>query len=209
MSAVKAGFVQRNQWRLIVGGVILLLLAVLGWQWYQQHFPSWNEEVQLSDGRMIIVHRAHKFNTEHALIETSLTFDLPEMGGKQTWREFLYPAIVDVYQGKVYVIGNAISFAQRSAYFSPRYSYVAFSFSNGTWIRIPFDTVPQTARMRENIVWCDSRGEMKIWAFKTTGWCDRAAKFEIGYARLVDLEFQRKAALKAAEIDGHKDTASE
>src|SRR3990167_7176522 len=191
-----------------VWSALLLVVGVIGWQWYQQHFPSWDEEVQLSDGRMIIVHRAHKLNTEHALIETALTFDLPEMGGKQTWREFLYPAIVDVYQGKVYVVGNAIGFAQRSAYFSPRYSYVAFTFSNGAWSRMPFDNVPLPVRTRENISWCDQKGEFKAWTSKATGWCDRTAKFERGRERVVDIDFQRQSALKAAEIDRHKDTAS-
>ena len=188
---------------------VLGLVGVMGWQWYQQHFPSWDEEVQLSDGRMLIVHRSHKFNTEHALIETALTFDLPEMGGKQTWREFLYPAIVDVHEGKVYVVGAAISGSQRATYLSPRYSYVAFVLANGKWVRIPFDNVPQKVRMRENIVWCETHGEVKSWVSKTAGWCDRSATFAIGRGREVDLDFQRKSVLKAAEIDGHKDTASE
>lgn len=183
-----------------------LLLAVggLGWQWYQRHFPSWDEEIKLFDGRMIMVHRAHKFNTEHALIETSLTFDLPEMGGKQTWREFLYPAIVDVYQGKVYVVGDVRgSLRQFGAYRDPRFLYVAFVYEGGGWTRIPFIEVPQQVRSSENIPGCVTDASRSSWSYKQTGWCGDGGSWQLGAQRTISLQVRESVAKKMLRmVDG-------
>ena len=180
---------------------MLLILGVLGWQWYQRHFPNWDEEVQLSDGRMIIVHRAHKFNTENALIETALTFDLPEMGGKQTWREFLYPAIVDVYEGKVYVVGDVRgSLAQFGAYRAPRLLYVAYVFSNGAWQRIPFLDVPNPIRQTENVPGCLTGASHTTWQSKQAGWCAKSGMWEISASRYVSIQEKEIFAKKMLRI---------
>lgn len=178
---------------------LLLIVGVLGWQWYQQHFPSWDEEVQLSDGRMISVHRAHKFNTEHALIETALTFDLPEMGGKQTWREFLYPAIVDVYQGKAYVVGS-VTYKSAWQYKDPKYGYVAFVYSASGWQRVPLISLPEPIRKNENIAACDTTGMLLTWAAKQTGWCTPEGQFVLGIQRSIDLFSREMNAKKMADL---------
>jgi hypothetical protein len=194
MNTEKTTFIQRNRIRLIMGFVVFSLIA-LGWQWYQRHFPSWDEEVQLSDGRMLIVHRAHKFNTEGALIETALTFDLPEMGGKQTWREFLYPAIVDVYEGKVYVVGDVRGSLQKfSAYRDPRFLYVAFVYESGQWTRIPFSKVPQHVRTRENIPGCLKDASRNTWDAKQIGWCGDGGSWKPDEQRAISLEVRESLA---------------
>ena len=186
---------------------LLLISGAIGWQWYQQHFRSWDEEVQLSDGRMITMHRAHKFNTEHALIETALTFDLPEMGGKQTWREFLYPAIVDVYQGKAYVVGDVRgSLAQFGAHRTPRLLYVAYVFSNGTWQRIPFLEVPETIRQFENIPGCVTSASNNTWQSKQAGWCSKSGLWENSATRSISVQEREAVAKKMLRIgDGTVD----
>lgn len=188
--------------RTVTWTLMLVVVGVLGWQWYQRHFPSWDEEVQLSDGRMIIVHRAHKFNTENALIETALTFDLPEMGGKQTWREFLYPAIVDVYQGKVYVVGDVRgSLAQFGAHRDPRLLYVAYAFSNGTWKRIPFLEVPSSIRQFENIPGCLNVASHTTWQSKQAGWCAQSGIWEITASRGISILEKEIVAKKMLRIN--------
>lgn len=183
----------------VVWTLMFLIVGVLGWQWYQRHFPSWDEEVQLSDGRMIIVHRAHKFNTENALIETALTFDLPEMGGKQTWREFLYPAIVDVYEGKVYVVGST-TYKSASKYKYPKFGYVAFVYSASGWQRVPLIQLPEGIRKSENIAFCDTAGTRPTWRAKQTGWCGMDGQFANGASRDVDLIVREKNAKEMADL---------
>lgn len=74
---------RRLHWVLLV----LALLAGLGWFYYDHRFPSWDEEVMLSDGRMLVVHRKQEVIQGFGVRRTWLTFSLPEMGGKQTWSE--------------------------------------------------------------------------------------------------------------------------
>lgn len=182
---------QKAFWLALLFGV-----AAMGAQWYQRHFPSWDEEVQLSDGRMLVVHRAHKINTDGNLIETALTFDLPEIGGQRTWREFLYPAIVDVYAGKAYVVG-AVTYKFAGYYRNPRYGYAAFVYSSAGWQRVPFLSLPAEIRERENIAYCDT-GVRLTWASKQTGWCSSSGKFEIGLDRSIDLVGHAENAKKTA-----------
>ena len=102
---IKAGFVQRNQWRLILGGVILLLAALLGWKYYDNRYPSWYEEVRLSDGRVITIHQKHEYYDNYGTNQSWVEIDLPELGGKRVWHSYLMPQRVDVVDGKIYVFG--------------------------------------------------------------------------------------------------------
>lgn len=178
---------------------LLLVVGAIALQWYQHHFPSWDEEVQLSDGRMIIVHRAQKLSTDYALIETALTFDLPEMGGKQTWREFLYPAIVDVYQGKAYVVGH-VTYKSDWQYKRPRYGYVAYVYTPQGWQRIPFMSLPEKVRASENIANCATSTTLSSWREKQIGWCNLVGEYVPGAPRIIDIAAQKFNAKKMAEL---------
>ncbi|MCA3034553.1 MAG: hypothetical protein ING33_04975, partial [Rhodocyclaceae bacterium] len=90
----------------IVVITIVLAIGALGYAWYDARFPSWREEVRLSDGRVISVNQKRDFIEGRGTRRTWLTFSLPEMGGEQTWEQLLYPSIIDVADGKVYVIGR-------------------------------------------------------------------------------------------------------
>jgi hypothetical protein len=150
----------------------LTFVAAVGWQWYRVHFPSWDEEVQLTDGRVITIHRAHTFNTDHQLINTRLTIDLPELGGKKVWEENLYPAIVEIDQSKVYVVGSVRgSTSKFGQYLAPRYLYVAFIYDQGAWLRIPFMTIPEKFRKKENILSCLDQPTHVSLSEKQSGWC--------------------------------------
>ncbi len=176
-----------------------LLIGVIAWQWYWQHFPSWDEEVLLTDGRIASVHRATKFNTEGSLLETALTIDLPEIGGKRIWREALYPAIVNSFEGKVYVVGF-VTYRSSRKYRNPRFGYVAFVYANSGWQRIPFLSVPESVRSQENIAFCPEAAPIRTWRDKQTGWCDLQGNFVLGAQRKVDLVANERNAKNLAEL---------
>ncbi len=157
--------------RSIASFLVVALIGGLGWLYIDYRFPSWDEEVMLSDGRMLIVHRRQEMVAPYGAIRTWLTFSLPEMGGKQTWTEWMYPAIVDVNEGKVYVVGLPIGRGQYLAYLQPRYLYVAYEYSSAGWKRIPFIGLPDRVRAKENILWCAERGVALTRQYKSNGWC--------------------------------------
>ena len=192
-------FVKRHiSWAILVFAVV----GALGRWFYDHRFPSWDEEVLLSDGRMITVHRAHKFNTERRLIETSLSLDLPEIKGAQTWREFLYPAIVDVYEGKLYVVGH-VTYKSAWQYKDPKYGYVAFTYSALGWQRVPFISVPAPVRREENIAFCTAQtGLIRTWTSKQSGWCNLQGDFVLGAKRVINLQEREQNAKEIAELSG-------
>ena len=185
--------------KITVPALGLLVAGVLTWQWYQRHFPSWNEEVLLADGRLLSVHRAETFNTEGALVETALTINLPEIGGTHTWRESLHPAIVNAYQGKVYVVGR-VTYRSASQYKHPKYGYVAFVYAAPNWQRVPFMSVPEPIRAEENIAHCAPSIPIRTWREKQTGWCSLRGVFVKGANRKIDLAANERNAKEMAEL---------
>lgn len=174
-----------------------VVVSFIGWQWYQTHFPSWDEEVQLSDGRLITVHRAHKLNTDHVLVETTLTLDLPELGGKRTWTESLYPAIVDIHQGQVYVVGQ-VTYKSAWQYKYPRYGFAAYRYTTAGWQRMPFIDLPPVVRERENIAYCIQAADQASWQVKQTGWCNSSGDFVVGLQRTINVAAHESRALEQA-----------
>lgn len=100
---VKPGFLKRNQWRLILISALLLIASVLAWRYYESRYPSWYEEVRLSDGRIITIHQKREYYENYGTSQSWVTIDLPELGGKRVWHSYLMPQRVDVVNGKVYV----------------------------------------------------------------------------------------------------------
>src|SRR5438034_606767 len=47
--------------RWAVAAAVLLVLACLGYAWYDYRFPSWKEEVLLPDGRKVVVKERRDF----------------------------------------------------------------------------------------------------------------------------------------------------
>lgn len=104
--------------------------------------------------------------------KTTLHFSLPEMGGEQTWEHWLYPAMIGVANGKVYVVGRASGTRQFSMYLHPKYAYVAFEWRDSEFQRIPFLSVPEQLRTRENVRWCHPGGDDSKKPVQPPGaWC--------------------------------------
>ena len=177
----------------------MLAIAVLLFQWYRAHFPNWVEEVKLSDGRTIELSRTQKYDSDHLLLETALTFDLPETHGQQTWRQNLYPVIFDVFQGRVYAVG-AVTYKSAWQYQRPRYGYVAYVFSQGNWSRVPFISLPEAIRKSENIAFCATPNMLSSWQEKQVGWCNLAGQYVGGASRDIDILAHELNAKQMAEL---------
>ena len=185
---------------LLAGGIFLS-----AWIWYDYRFPSWDEEVMLGDGRTLVIRQKRDEIRGRGTRRTWLTFSLLELGGERTWSEQLYPSLVGVSAGKVYVVGRPRGSTQFSIYKYPRYVYVAFVWEGNQFIRIPFMSVPEAIRGQENLRWCLPKGGSRYvsWTEKSGEWCDdEGGQFPL--KRSIDLSIREKEAEYWAHLDGHK-----
>jgi hypothetical protein len=89
----------------VVAGCAALAAAWLAWSYYDSRYPSWEEEVQLSDGRVVVVRQKRQYFDHYGTNQSWVTFSLPEMGGERTWHSYLRPQRIDVQGGRVYLFG--------------------------------------------------------------------------------------------------------
>lgn len=181
-------------------------VAALSYAWYGYRFPSWDERVLLPDGRTIVVRERRDFIEGRGTRRTWLTFSLPEMGGEQTWSEWLYPTMIGVADGKVYVVGRPRGSTQFRRYSHPRYAYVAFRWRDGKFERVPFLSVPEHLRTRENVRWCMPGGDdSKLVVRQASQWCVEKMgpddKFPM--PQIVDLDLRAREAIDWAKSGGH------
>lgn len=105
---------------------------------------TWTEEVKLLDGRVITVTQKRRIDTKRMPREAWLTFRLQEFGDKEiVWHESLETQVLNVYQGKLYVVGDTDTIEAYNQYGHPKPSYVGFRYDNGQWARIPFNEIPE------------------------------------------------------------------
>ena len=113
---------------------------------------TWQEEVKLSDGRVIVVTQKRRYESAYSghgsgassiPREFWLTFKLPEFGNKDiVWHEKLKPRILNLHSGKLYIVGFPPTGHEFYLYGKPKPSYLGFRYEGGSWIRIPFAEIP-------------------------------------------------------------------
>lgn len=112
---------------------------------------TWKEEVKLSDGRVIVVTQKRRYesvytgsNTGNLPRDSWLTFKLPEFGNQEiVWHENLLPQVLNVYQGRLYVVGVPFTEKEFRQYGKPYPEYVSYRYEVGKWQRIPFNEIPE------------------------------------------------------------------
>jgi hypothetical protein len=103
---------------------------------------TWQEEVKLLDGRVITVTQKRRYEGRVPR-EHWLTFKLQEFGDQDiSWHENLRPQVLNVYQGKLYVVGMPFTGQEFRMYGNPDPSYLGYRYEAGEWQRIPFDEIP-------------------------------------------------------------------
>ena len=126
---------------------------------------SWKEEVKLQDGRVITITQKRRYesvytgsNFGNLPREFWLTFKLPEFGDKEiTWHENLMPQVLNVYQGKLYVVGIPGTDFEFRQYGKPYPEYVPYRYDAGQWQRIPFAEIP--VAIYDTNMWIDIEPE--------------------------------------------------
>jgi hypothetical protein len=116
----------------------------------------WNEEVQLSDGRIIVVRQGRgtsrifdgdRTNSQPTL--GSLRFTLPEIQAAPIdWQDRFMPLILNVHEGKVYVGGSPWIGRHFNEFGRPRSGWVVQRYNSSTkaWDRIPASATPEPIR---------------------------------------------------------------
>jgi hypothetical protein len=112
---------------------------------------NWQEEVKLLDGRVITITQKRRYenafdgqSSGNLPREFWLIFKLPEFGTQEiTWHENLKPQVLNVYQGKLYVVGTPWTELEFRQYGKPYPEYVPYRYEAGQWQRIPFNEIPE------------------------------------------------------------------
>lgn len=104
---------------------------------------SWQEEVKLLDGRVIMIES--KFGYPRGVFrEAWITLKLPETGNEETtWHEHLMPGNLNVVNGKLYIVGTTETTVEFRLYSFPRPPQVGYIYDNKVWKRIPFNEIPE------------------------------------------------------------------
>jgi hypothetical protein len=113
---------------------------------------QWQEEVQLADGRVIVVNQKRKCDggnhaaaTHATCVATDawLSFELSETNNQEvTWHEHLNPMVLNVHGGRPYVVGYPIHPKEFRAYGAKNPPYIGYVWQSARWQRIPFDQIP-------------------------------------------------------------------
>jgi hypothetical protein len=117
---------------------------------------TWQEEVKLNDGGVIIV--SQKKSCESAIQtkdgfgciarESWLTINLTEFSPSPIlWNEKLHPRIVNVHNERLYIVAHAPTDRESrlyGIYATPAPPYIGFIWGEGKWVRLSFDKIPQS-----------------------------------------------------------------
>ncbi|MFZ6694099.1 hypothetical protein [Undibacterium sp. SXout20W] len=104
---------------------------------------TWDQEVKLLDGRKIVV-------TQKRLLQGLLTRDawltinLPQISQEPiVWHESLYPMVVNIFNGSLYVVAMPSTVRERHRYGDPSPPNIGFRWVASGWQRIPFNEIPE------------------------------------------------------------------
>ena len=111
---------------------------------------TWQEEVKLLDGRVIVVNQKRRYEGGYSGSdfgsmprESWLTVKLPETGNHETtWHEKLDPSHINVAKGRLYIVAQPMTTREYFLYSQPRPPYIGYVFESKVWRRIPFNEIP-------------------------------------------------------------------
>lgn len=134
---------------------------------------SWQEEVKLTDGRVITITQKRRYenvydgqSSGNLPREFWLIFKLPEFGNQEiTWHENLFPRVLNVYQGKFYVVGTPWTELEYRQYGKPYPEYVPYRYEAGQWQRIPFNEIPEAIYDTNLLIAAELPSDVKFVSF--------------------------------------------
>jgi hypothetical protein len=114
---------------------------------------KWKEDVRLLDGRVIVVTQEKrceggdytaKTNASCLAREAWVTISLPEFSDKNiVWHENLNPMVINVYRGKLYIVGSPPTTREFRKYGAVNPPYIGFVWGQDAWKRISFADIPE------------------------------------------------------------------
>ena len=116
----------------------------------QYPYITWKEEVKLLDGRVITVEQKRRYERAYTgqefgniAREAWVTFKLPEFGNQDiVWHESLEIQVLNVFEGKLYIVAFAPTEREFQQYGSPNPFYIGYRYGNGQWTRLQFSEIP-------------------------------------------------------------------
>jgi len=104
-------------------------------------YVTWKEEVMLNDGHLIVVEQKRRMEGQIGR-EAWLTMSLPEISPQPIiWHENLAPLILNIDEGRLFVVANAPTGLEQRKYGTPTPAYYGFEWKNGVFVRIPFKEI--------------------------------------------------------------------
>ena len=123
--------------------LFLVAMACLGIFTACNPYPTWKEEVKLNDGRVIVVEQKRRLE-QGFVRESWITVNLPEFSASPiVWDEKLMPSILNIDDGKLYIVGEPATGRETDLYGCPEHGYVGFKWDGENWKRIPFAQIPE------------------------------------------------------------------
>lgn len=120
---------------------------------------GWKEEVQLHDGRILLIERSFNLGgyptldaRERRLLDETITFNLPESNQKVVWKtdfddrlpepNSLGPLLLDIVGGVPYLATSPAGCIAYNKWGRPNPPYILFKYANAAWQQIPLKEFP-------------------------------------------------------------------
>jgi hypothetical protein len=141
---------------LLMLGVSMSMSAGAGWL---GHSTGWKEEVQLHDGRVLLVERSYNLGgyptldaRERTMLDETITFTVPESNKKISWKtEFrqdtpepnsLGALLLDIVGGVPYLATGPAGCIAYNKWGRPNPPYILFKYVHDAWQQIPLKEFP-------------------------------------------------------------------
>jgi hypothetical protein len=173
LPSISAGEAISPSRRAVLGGIAGTALATISAACSMGPDPAqWDEEVQLIDGRVIVVRQrrtgeslydGHAVNAQPT--KGYLKFLLPEIQTTPIeWSDKFMPLILNVHEGAVYVGGMPFIGRQFQEFKRPRSGWVVQRYNPSTkkWERIPASKTPEPIRKTNLLIDLVPPPEMKL-----------------------------------------------
>lgn len=137
---------------------LMTIVPMLGACSNMRHY-EWTEDVQLSDGKMVVVQRSEDyrqvtdigagFQTGPLFQKATISAQLPRSSARRIeWTGSLSPIVLDELPGgDIYLIGHAMTGAGQNEWNLGWHGvYVAFRLTDDRWVRVPIEQIPESVQ---------------------------------------------------------------
>lgn len=141
------------------------------------HSKGWKEEVQLHDGRVLLIERSYNLGgyptldaRERRLLDETITFTVPESNQKVVWKtdfdnavpepNSLGSLLLDIVGGVPYLATSPAGCIAYNKWGRPNPPYILFKYANAAWQQIPLKEFP-TELVKANLMNMPASSQLK------------------------------------------------